>query len=82
MLSESGVEGAEVVGERSVVDAEGLRLWAMAGRWDWSVEDGPLVLEGAAVGWAFGEECGDFVGAAADAEAADGSLFNFGLRGG
>ena len=43
---------------------------------DGRVENGPLVLQGAAVGGAFGEEGGDLVGAAADAEAADGSLLN------
>ena len=44
------------------------------------VEDGPFVLQGAAVSGAFGEEEGDLIGAAADAEAADGSVPDFGLE--
>lgn len=40
------------------------------------IEDAPLVLQGATVGRAFGKQGGNFVGTAADAEAANGSLLN------
>ncbi len=74
VVDESGVDGAEVVGEGAVVDAEGF------GGLDGGVERRPLVLQGAAVGGTLGEEGGDFAGAAADAEGADGSLLDFGFE--
>lgn len=45
-----------------------------------AVKDGPLVLQGTAVGCARVEDGGDFVSAAADAEGADRSLFDFGFE--
>ncbi len=52
------------------MDAEGF------GRWNGGVKNRPLVLQGAAVGGALGEEGGDLRGVAADAEGTDGSLLN------
>ena len=74
VFDEGRVESAEVFGEGAVMDAERVR------RGDGDSRIGPLVLQGAAVGGAFGEEGGDFVGAAADAEGADGSLLTSSSR--
>ena len=71
------MDGAEVGGKGAVMDTEGLGGGVGYGWVRYQcVENGPLVLQGAAVGWAFGEKRGDFVGAASNAEAADSSLLN------
>ncbi len=62
-----------------MVDAEGV------GRGDCSVwyrgvEHGPFILQGVTVSGALCEEGGDFIGAAANAEGADASLFNLRLE--
>ena len=73
------VNGVEVFCEGAVVYAKGCG-GPDGDSGDWGVENGPLVLQGAAVGGVGGEDGGDFVRAAADAEGADGSLFYFGLE--
>ena len=73
------MERTELVGKGAVVDTEGLRsrYWGIKNR---GIKDRPLVLQSTAVSRAFGQKSGDFVGAAADAEAANGSFSNFGLE--
>ena len=73
------MERTELVGKGAVVDTEGLRsrYWGIK---NWGIKDRPLVLQSTAVSRAFGQKSGDFVGAAADAEGADGSLLDFGFK--